>query len=198
MSVEIIHCICGPGPGAEAALSQSLQQGLDKLIPANLPTFDPLHHQLQVPQQRRIHHACCIQRHPFQKPFAAWYCLRVVRAGWCCRQGDAGWLTRFTAGGLCGSIRKIDQLPARGKRFAGWLSGFTVAAIRGCGIIRWGKIGKTDGLAAPGLRGRLLPTTALAVASFFVLSSLGRLRVLGTTTVRAFPSMLLPAAERAE
>ncbi len=43
--------------------------------------------------------------------------------------------------------------------------------------------------------GRLLTTAALAVTSFFVLSSLGGSIVLGTTSVRALPSMLFPAAE---
>jgi hypothetical protein len=45
--------------------------------------------------------------------------------------------------------------------------------------------------------GRLLTTAALAVTSFLVLSSLGGSVVLGTTSVRALPSMLFPAAERA-
>jgi hypothetical protein len=122
-------------------LSQSSQQGLDKLILANLSTFDAAGHQLQVRQQGRIHHACCVQAHPLQKqPSAAWWCRR-------------------------------------------------------CGIIRWGKISKTGELAAP--MGRPLTTAALAVASFFVLSSLGGLIVLGTASVRALPSMLFPAAERA-
>ena len=79
-----------------------------------------------------------------------------------------------------------------GKRVADWLIRFTVAGIRRCGINRWGKMGE---LAAP--MGRLLTTAALAVASFFVLSSFGGSIVLGTTSVRALPSVLFPAAERA-
>jgi hypothetical protein len=61
--------------------------------------------------------------------------------------------------------------------------------------MRWGKIGKTGELAAP--MARLLTTATLAVASLFVLSSLGSLIVLGTTSVRVLPSMLFPAAEGA-
>ncbi len=199
MSVEIIQYIRGPGAGAQAALSQSPQQGLDKLIPANLPTFDATGHQLQVRQQGRVHHVGCVQTHPFQKqPSAAWWCcLGVFRAGWRGRRQDAGWLIRFTAAGVerCGSIRKIDRLLARGRRVAGWLIGFTVAGIRRCEIMRWGKIGKTGELAAP--MARLLTTATLAVASLFVLSSLGSLIVLDTTSVRVLPSMLFPAAEGA-
>ena len=165
MSVEIIQYIRGPGAGAEAALSQSSQQGLDQLMPANRPTFDAAGHQPQVRQQGRIHHACCVQAHPFQKqPSVAWWCcLGVFRAGSRWRGRDADWLIRFT-----------------------------VAGIRRCGIIQWGK---TGGLAAP--MGRLLTIAALAVASFFVRSSLEGSIVLGTTSVRALPSMLFPAAERA-
>jgi hypothetical protein len=121
----------------------------------------------------------------------------VFRAGWRWRRRDAGWLIGFIAAGVerCGSIRKIDRLPAMGRREADGLIRFTVAGIRRCGINRWGKIGKIVGLAAP--RGGLLTTAALAVASFLVLSSFGGSIVLGATSVRALPSMLFPAAERA-
>jgi hypothetical protein len=201
MSVEIIQNIFDPGSGAEAALSHSCQQGLDQFIPANRPTFDHARHHLQIRQHGRIRHARFVQEHPFQKqPSSAWWCCHgVVRAGsrWHWGGHDATWLIQCTAAGVqrCGSIRKIDRLPAMGRRGASWLIGFTVAGIRRCGIIRWGKIGKTGELAAT--MGRLLTTAALAVASFFVPSSLGRLIVLGTTSVRALPSMLFPAAERA-